>query len=106
MQRALIKVNEQTARRGQAPIALHIGLNTGLAAAGNIGSDRCIQHATVGDTTNMASRICAAAQPGEIRIADSTRAKLPAARFELDPLRPLQIKGKDEPLIAHRVVWR
>jgi adenylate cyclase len=105
MQRALAEINQEGVRRGHPHIALHIGLNTGLAAAGNIGSKRYLQYATVGDTTNIASRICAAAAPGEILITDSTRARLEVDRFRLAPRPPLMVKGKADPLMTYQVAW-
>jgi adenylate cyclase len=105
MQRAVARFNTRWCQDAQRPIAIHVGLNTGPAAAGNIGSQRLVQYATVGDTTNLASRICSAAASGEVLIADSTRARLPAGRWPLSALPPTTVKGKDQPLSLHRLDW-
>ena len=105
MQRAVARFNRTWCQDGQRPIAIHIGINTGPAAAGNIGSQRLVQYATVGDTTNLASRICSAAAAGEVLIADSTLARLPPGRWPLAALPPKRVKGKDAPVSLHRLDW-
>ncbi len=94
--------------RGLAPgpeLAIHIGINSGPVAAGNIGSQRFLQYATIGDATNVASRICAVAQPTEIVIDGGTFARLPAGRFRAEVLPPTRVKGKTEPLSLVRILW-
>ncbi|NVB38230.1 GAF domain-containing protein [Pseudenhygromyxa sp. WMMC2535] len=54
------------------PLRVHIGLSSGPVAAGNIGSEFFLQYATIGETTNLASRICELAGPGEIALSEST----------------------------------
>ena len=106
MQRALTKLNARWNELGRAPLQMHIGLNTGLVAAGNIGSAQYIQYATIGDTTNVASRICSAAQEGEILISERTRESLGGHPWGLTALAPITVKGKSAPLILHRVEWQ
>ncbi len=77
----------------------------GPVAAGSIGTDDYLQYATIGDTTNLASRVWAAAEPGEILIAESTRRGLSQDVWTLEALPPVKVKGKDEPVQLHRVVW-
>jgi adenylate cyclase len=100
MQRA---VRELAGKPGQPEIKVHIGLATGPVAAGNIGSKDYIQYATIGDTTNLASRICSIAQPGDIVIDERTRAKLPK-EIGVAPLGPTAIRGKAEPVQLFRVM--
>lgn len=84
---------------------IHIGLNTGLVAAGNIGSERLIQYAHIGDTMNVASRICSAAQAGEIMISASTFKQLGDHSFPLEKMPHIRVKGKDQALQLYRLHW-
>lgn len=103
MHRALGDLN---ARRAPRPsVGIHVGLNTGRVAAGNIGSERYLQYATIGDATNVASRICAAAAEGELLIAGSTFARLCDPPCPIEALPPMRLKGKEEPILVHRVRW-
>lgn len=103
MQAAVTRFNETRATRGEEPIGVHIGIASGQAAAGYIGTDRYIQYAVIGDTTNVASRICSAASPGEILIGERTQALVSPGAFILEPAPPISAKGKDRPVAVHRV---
>jgi class 3 adenylate cyclase len=48
------------------------GLNTGLVVVGSIGHDLRMDYTAVGDTTNVAARFLAAADPGRIAISEAT----------------------------------
>ena len=80
-----------------------VGVNTGLAVVGNVGTAHQRSFAAIGDATNLAARLQAAAAPGEIVIGETTRQAL-AGRAELEPLEPLRVKGKSEPVAAHRLL--
>lgn len=105
MQRCLADLNARWARGGRASIRIHVGINTGRVAAGNIGSDRYLQYATIGDATNVASRVCGVAAPGQIVITEATRSRLRKSTWSLDPLPPVTVKGKEQPLLLHAVQW-
>lgn len=105
MQRAVSRLNEQWRQRRSIEIQIHIGLNTGKVAAGNIGSQNLIQYATIGDTTNVTSRICSAAQEGEILIAQTTLDQLNDPNLTIEKMPPVWVKGKDHPLQLYRVQW-
>jgi adenylate cyclase len=104
MQRAIVKLNESWA--GTREIGVHIGVNTGPVAAGNIGSPQYIQYATIGDTTNVASRVCGEARRGEIVIDDRTAAHLRGTEVKLTNLGMVHLRGKADPALLHRVEWR
>jgi len=74
-----------------------IGLNSGDALVGNIGSDEFRNFTAIGDTTNMAQRFETLAEPGQIVIGPTT-ASLLAGAAELVPLGELTVKGKVEPV--------
>lgn len=108
MQRAIRELNR--AWDGRRSLAIHIGVNTGTVAAGNIGSRDYIQYATIGDATNVASRLCSVAAAGQIVVGARTAAAIADAsieegRIELTPLGPVSLKGKDAPEPVFRVEW-
>lgn len=107
MQWAMQKLNQEWTTQGRdLQIQIHIGLNTGMVAAGNIGSENLIQYTNIGDTMNVASRICTAAQAGEVYISASTMAKIAQFNLPLEKLSLIKVKGKDEPLQLYRVLWQ
>lgn len=74
----------------------HIGINSGPAVVGNIGSEEYRNFTAIGDTTNVAARLQGVAKPGEVVIGSQTAASL-AGPFELSPLGPVNVKGRAEP---------
>lgn len=106
MQQSVTRLNHRWRQQGKVPIQIHIGLNTGSVAAGNIGSKNLIQYATIGDTTNVASRICSAAQSDEILISQTTLSQLKNCPNRIEKLPPVSVKGKDTPLELYRVYWQ
>jgi adenylate cyclase len=107
MQWSMNKLNEQWKEDGRnLHIQIHIGLNTGMVASGNIGSKNLIQYTNIGDTMNVASRICSEAKAGEIFISESTREKIALFNLPLEKLELVKVKGKDEPLQLYRLLWR
>lgn len=107
MQWAMTKLNEEWATQGRdLQIQIHIGLNTGMVAAGNIGSENLIQYTNIGDTMNVASRICTAAQAGEVFISESTMARISNFNLPLEKLDLVKVKGKEKPLQLYRVLWQ
>ena len=91
-----------TARHPAWP-RFRVGVNTGPALVGNVGTDDQHSFAAIGDATNHAARLQAAAAPGEIVIGETTRLALKGIA-ELEPLEPFHVKGKLEAVIAHRLV--
>ncbi|HBL11460.1 MAG TPA: adenylate cyclase [Cyanobacteria bacterium UBA11162] len=105
MQWAVYRLNRNWVKQRKRPIQIHIGLNTGKVAAGNIGSAQLIQYATIGDTTNVSSRICSLAKAGEILISQSTFEKLNNRNLPLEKMPPVRVKGKTQPLQLYRLFW-
>jgi class 3 adenylate cyclase len=79
-----------------------IGVNTGPALIGNIGSAELRSFNVVGDAVNVASRLETSAEPGSVFIGETTY-KAIADRVEAIELGPLELKGKDLPVIAYRL---
>lgn len=106
MQWSVHRMNEKWRQHYGEPIYIHIGLNTGQVAAGNIGSSKLIQYTHIGDTMNVASRICSAAQRNEILISQSTFDQLKDRNLPLEKIPPVIVKGKAEPLQLYRIHWQ
>lgn len=103
MQTAVASFNVERQAAGKPTIAIHVGIASGPAAAGYIGMDRYVQYAVIGDTTNVAARICSAAGPGEILVADATRRRHSGRGTAFEDVPAITAKGKDETVIVHRV---
>ena len=80
-----------------------IGINTGPAIVGNIGAQQMRTFTAIGDTTNTGARIQSAGVPGEVWIGPATYAAV-QAHVRVEPVGPLVLKGKAEPLPAYKVV--
>lgn len=63
-------LNKKRVANGLKPIYFRLGVNTGTMLAGNMGSRDRMQYTVVGDTVNLASRLCSVANAGEIVITE------------------------------------
>jgi predicted ATPase/class 3 adenylate cyclase len=85
------------------PLAVRIGIATGLVVIGDLGSEGALrEHAVVGDTPNLAARLQALAEPGTVVVAASTR-RLLGDLFRLRDLGRHEVKGIAEPVAAWAV---
>ena len=103
MQEVIRPLNAERAAQGKKPIAVGIGVNTGNAVVGYIGSKDRHEFTAIGDSVNTASRLCDLAKGGEVLAAQSTVSRAgPAFRVEAVP--PMQVKGKAQGVSAFRVL--
>ena len=97
MQAALQTLNLKRAQRGDDPIAIGIGVNTGIVISGNLGSIKRMEFTVVGDTVNLAARLESRAGQGQILIGQATF-DLVKEMVLSEPLGPMPVKGKAEPV--------
>ena len=103
MIRELDILNEKWRGQGRPELQVGIGLTYGEVFAGNIGSEKRLEFTVIGDTVNTASRLCSAAEGGEILLSDEMRRALSSAP-ELQERAPLDVKGKSNPVAIYSVI--
>lgn len=97
MQQAITAVADQHAAEGWP--RFRVGINSGPALVGNIGATAMRNFTAIGDTTNLAARLESSADAGQVVVSAAT-ASLLGPGADLDPLGPLTVKGKAEPVEA------
>ena len=87
-------------------LAVNIGIHTGPAVVGNVGTARIMDFTAVGDSVNLAARLCELAQHNQILISDKTYTKL-SDRVAVRVVGPQQLKNRSDPVMTCEVLgWR
>ena len=83
------------------PIAIGIGVNTGEAIIGNMGSNTRFDYSAIGDAVNTAARLESATKEAgvDLLIGESTRKKVPEATF----CKKMYVKGKKNALKVYTI---
>jgi class 3 adenylate cyclase/predicted ATPase len=105
MMSSIVPYREQIKQSWGIDFHLRVGINTGLVVVGAVGSDLRMEYTALGDAINLASRMEQMAAPGTIQIAHDTY-KLVKPLFDFEELGGIEVKGKDEPVLAYRVLGR
>ena len=102
MMKRLKDLQTSWATKGLPILNIGIGINTGEVIAGTIGGGGHVEFTLIGDTTNVAARLQAAAPPGGILIGQAT---FDAVRDEVtaEPFGDLDLKGKPTPVRTFEV---
>ncbi|MBK8031026.1 MAG: tetratricopeptide repeat protein [Chloroflexi bacterium] len=83
--------------------SVRIGLAQGIARTGAYGGETRRVYSVIGDAVNLAARLMTNAASGTVLITDRVQRAV-AAEFITDPLTPIQVKGRSEPLPVARLV--
>jgi adenylate cyclase len=102
MLRALPALNESCSALNFPPVNLSIGINTGPATVGFIGSERRMDYTAIGDTVNLAARLQSNAKAGQILLSEETARAVNDATI-LRPLDEIHVKGREAPVKTYEV---
>jgi adenylate cyclase len=80
-----------------------VGINTGPAIVGNVGTAEQRSFTAIGDTTNLASRLQTFADPGQVVVGERTYEVIRDGA-EVQSLGAIELKGKSEPVTAYVLI--
>lgn len=105
MLKSLETINQDLHTQGYAPLAMGIGIHTGIAVVGSIGSNRRLEYTAIGDTVNVASRVesLTKAVDEPLLITAETQQAL-STQFVTEALPPQFVKGQPKALRVFRVL--
>jgi adenylate cyclase len=101
-QKLIAHESEQRKKRGEFPVKFKIGVNTGFMLAGNMGSKERMEYTVVGDTVNMASRLCGITNGGQIVMSrdmymlDGISERIVAGEYQ-----SIRLRGISEPVSTY-----
>lgn len=98
--RAALRTRDEVAARGL--LRFGFGINTGLVAAGRLGSDGSSEYGVIGAVVNVAARLQEAAAPGQVLAGEETARRL-VGHFLTWSAGPLRLKGLSAPVSAYEV---
>jgi len=99
--REIEELNEEYRRKGWPVVELGVGISTGRANVGPLGSEYRMDYTVVGDTVNVAQRLEAQTRKYRVPVivSGTTAAAIPDMLFrELDTVK---VKGRTQPVTMH-----
>ena len=104
MQTELAKLNAELSAEGLPNINIGIGINTGEALVGNMGSDQRFDYSVIGDAVNLASRLESSSKTlgKTLVISENTRCGIEHI-FPFEYIDSITVKGKTEPIKVYTV---
>ena len=105
MQTELVRLNEELLAEGLPHINIGIGINTGQALVGNMGSDQRFDYSVIGDAVNLASRLESSSKTlGKTLVISENTIKGIEHIFPFEYIDSITVKGKTEPIKVYTVV--
>ena len=107
MRKHLRKLQKQWRLQGVSkPLEMRIGINTGYCTVGNFGTESRMDYTVLGTEVNLASRLEAAAQPGQILVSHTTYALI-KDRIMCRKVGQIEVKGFSQAVTVYEAMdWR
>lgn len=86
-------------------LRIGIGINTGMAIVGNVGSEERMDHTVLGNNMNLGARLCSIALAGQIIISESSWRLLKSKDVRTKTLEAISVKGMSRPMQTYEVVY-
>ncbi len=102
IQRYCKAMNAMRSESGELQMFVGIGLNSGEAVCGNMGSKDYMDYTVIGDNINIAARLCGLAQPGQVLISKTIADEINDCATWKE-LSPVMVKGKDQQMPIYEV---
>jgi class 3 adenylate cyclase/tetratricopeptide (TPR) repeat protein len=99
----VLREGGETADSASSELAVRVGIHTGPVVFGPITENLPMEYTVIGDTANVAARLEQAAEPGTILVSEAIHL-LAEDYARVEPVGPLILKGKVEPISAYRLL--
>jgi adenylate cyclase len=105
MQRAADEFTPIAKAQLGAPLEIRIGVHSGPAIAGILGTAEQAAYTVIGDTVNIAARVESLATPGNILVSEQVHTRTQPF-FEFQTMEATFIKGIDQPVVTYQIIGR
>lgn len=104
LQRLANDWNDQRVATGASPVKIRVGINSGPAVVGNVGTEKRVDYTAIGSSVNIASRLeSGVAKPGQVVISKNTLDKT-IGSFNVEELGEFALKGLKQKMPAYSVL--
>jgi len=103
LQRLVDDWNLERAKTELPPVMVRVGINSGLAVVGNVGTEKRVDYTVLGSSVNIASRLeSGVAKPGQVVVSQNTMDRIMGS-FETESLGEFALKGLQQKMPVFHV---
>ena len=104
LQRLVSEWNDDREKNGLPIVRVRVGINSGLAVVGNVGTEKRVDYTVLGTSVNIASRLeSGVAKPGQVVISKNTLDRV-VGSFNTEPLGEFALKGLQQKMPVFAVI--
>jgi adenylate cyclase len=95
--------NSEREREGLPPVRIRVGINSGPAVVGNVGTEKRVDYTVLGSSVNIASRLeSGVAKPGQLVVSQNTMERV-IGSFNTESLGEFALKGLQQKMPVYAV---